>query len=198
MKRLFAVLIALALTVGLAISAGAQAGTANGQAGENFDWSTTAGKSISDSLTWSQSTTTAGRHTKTDTLVGTEADTSITVLNIANAKKIAAQLIYTNKLNGVTTTAFACSLHTQVSLDGSNWFQVPLASVVVTATSSTTNQIGWGFVFSEGDSLVTAGGGANRYIGGAKYLRFRTGQVFGNDTTFIKTVYHVVYNQPPR
>lgn len=198
MKRYFTILIALVLAIGFATTAHSQAGTANGQAVENWSYETSGvlGKSVSDSLTWSQSTTTAGRHTKTDTLVGTEADTSITVINIAGAEKIAVQVVYTNKVNGTgAQTALACSLFSQVSLDGSNWVQVPLAPIVATATSSTVTQTKMGFVYSKGDSLVTVGGGANAFVGVAKFLRFRLGQSYGNDTTFIKTAYHVVY--PP-
>lgn len=201
MKRTFAVLIALALVAGFAVSAGAQAGTANGQAVENWSFETSGvlGKSISDSLVWSQSTTTAGRHTKTDTLVGAESDTSITVINIAGAEKIAAMLVYTNKIatGGGASTALACSLFSQVSLDGSNWISVPLAPIVATATSSTTNQRSYGFIYSKGDSVVTGGAYANAWVGTAKFLRFRLGQSYGNDSTYVKVVYHVVYPPTP-
>ena len=139
MKRLFAVLSALVLVVGFSTLAGAQAGTVNGEAAENYSYSDAnrMGKSISDSLTWSQSTTTAGRHTKTDTLVGAESDTSITVLNISGAQSAAAMLAYTTKLNGVGGGALACSLIQQYSLDGTNWISAtPLT--MVSATSGTT------------------------------------------------------------
>jgi hypothetical protein len=196
MKRMFAILIALALTVGYAVSAGAQAGTANGQMLERYNYqeAQVLGQSISDSLVWSQSTTTVGRHTKTDTLVGTEADTSITVLTIPGAETIAAVLSYKNGIKGATTSTFACTLHTQVSIDGTNWVQVPLGTRV-TATSSTTTQNAWAFIWSKNDSLVTEGGGSQRYISGAKFMRFRISQAWGDDTTFMKVTYHVKYQK---
>lgn len=198
MKRYFAILIALVLAIGFATTAHSQAGTANGQAVENWSYETSGvlGKSVSDSLTWSQSTTTAGRHTKSDTLVGAESDTSITVINIAGAEKIAAQIVYTNKLLGhVTGTALACSLISQVSLDGSNWVSVPLPPIIATATSSTITQTKMGFIYSKGDSVITVGGGANAFVGVAKFLRFRVAQSYGDDSTLVKVVYHVIY--PP-
>lgn len=198
MKRMFAVLIALVLTVGFAVSAGAQAGTANGQAVENWSYETSGvlGKSISDSLNWSQSTTTAGRHTKTDTLIAAEKDTSTTVLNIAGAERIAAQIVYTNKIAGLGAgSALACSLLTQVSLDGSNWVNCPVAPIIATATSSTVTQTQLATIYSKGDSTLGIPA-QQKFIAGAKFMRFRLGHSYGNDdTTFVKVIYHVLY--PP-